>query len=123
MNRLSDQGRGYTCDSMRSTARRWRRRIGTMWTSRSSSWISSGTRAATIRSLSAGPGSLFEVRLGVGLAEVHGLELPRLDELLPDRPGVGQLDERSGRGVRLADRAELDARRLAQHVRVAQCTV
>ena len=28
MNRPSDHGRGYTCASMRSTPRRWRRRIG-----------------------------------------------------------------------------------------------
>src|SRR4051812_35299700 len=103
--------------------------MGTMWTSRSSSRISSGTRAATMTPLSPGPrtgagcGPPLEVRLGVGFAEVERLQLPRLDELLADRPGVRQLDQRRRRRVRLPDRSELDAGGLVEHVGVAQGAV
>src|SRR5438067_963734 len=83
---------------MRSTARRWRRRIGTM-----SMCSSSGFRWSGSAAMARGP-----VDLGVGLAEVEGLELPRVDELLPERSGVGELHERAGRRVRHARLADLD---------------
>src|SRR5438876_14547 len=59
---------------------------------------------------SAFPHERLEVDLGVGLAEIEGLDLPRLHELLPDGPGVGQLEEGVGARVGGAGRPHLDVR-------------
>src|SRR5207244_10304686 len=116
MNRLSDHGRGYTCASMRSTERRWRRRIGTSCTA-SSSERRSSRACATLT------GPPFPVDLRVGLAEVERLELPRGQELLAQGPRVGQLDEGRGRRVRVAYRPELRARHVVEDLGVTQGAV
>ena len=60
-------GRGYTCDSMRTTPRRWRRRIGTMCTVEVDD-LAFGRHQMPLRS---------QVELGVALAEVHRQHLRR----------------------------------------------
>src|SRR5690349_5049259 len=66
-------GRGYTCSSMRSTERTWRRRIGVTCTFTAS--------VITAPSPGSGPDPV-PVDLGVAGPEVHGRELPRCLELL-----------------------------------------
>src|SRR5688572_4836858 len=100
-NRPSVQGFGYTSGSMRSTWRRWRRRNGTRSTCRSVS----ARGSAVTRSLAM---SGLPVDLRVGLAQVERLELPRADEVLSQRPGVGELHERRRRREGDACLADLD---------------
>src|SRR4051794_3945648 len=95
---------------MRRTARRWRRRIATM-----SMCSCSGSRRSGSAAMACGP-----VDLGVGLAEVEGLELPRVHELLAHGPGVGQLHERAGRGVGHAGLGDLDVAELLEVLGIAQ---
>src|SRR5436305_6344870 len=123
MNKLRDHGRGYTWTSMRMTERRCRRRIGTSWTSRSSdrSFSSRTAISASPRLPLAVP--RLPVDLGVGLAQVERLELPRGHELLPQGPRVGELHQGGGRWIGVAEIAELRARRLGEHRRVAQGAV
>src|SRR4051812_8436220 len=116
---------------MRSTERRWRRRIGTRCTSRlasSGTGTGSGTRAATSADpvAAGGTGGLFasfEVGLGIGFPQIQGVELGRLHELLADGAGMGQLDQRVGRWVRGTDTSELEMRDIAQHLGVPQGAV
>src|SRR5579883_3287315 len=98
MNRARDHGRGYTCASIRSTERRWRRRIGTRWTSIAAGSTARATTSA-IRVRSQWHQPAVPARVGVGLTEVERFELPRLHELLALHAWLGQLDQRGRRRV------------------------
>src|SRR5438105_439201 len=122
MNRLSDQGRGYTWTSMRMTERRWRRRIGTSCTS------SSRARSSSRTAITALPGlpllvAALPVDLGVRLAQVQRAQLPQGHELLANGLRMGQLDQGSGRRIGGAHLAELGASDLSEHARVAESAV
>ena len=89
-DRNSDElhGRGYTCCSMRSTERTWRRRIG--WTCTVSAATSGSAAIATLRAACA----LVPVDLGVAPAQVQRPELGRRLELLALGARGRELDER-----------------------------
>src|SRR4051794_35172037 len=94
MNSDELQGRGYTCCSMRSTDRRWRRRIGCTCTVREATSGSAATTSvdsvaasrpsghASTASPSVDSRSRAPRDLGVALAEVQRSEVTRLLELL-----------------------------------------
>src|SRR4029077_6860027 len=91
-------GRGYTCCSIRSTARRSRRRIGTISTLGVAWSVMRGSRG----------GSTIPFDLGVALAKVHRMHVPRGFELLALHPRGCQLHPRRRTGPRELGAGELD---------------
>ena len=84
MNSPSDHGRGYTWLSMRSTPRRWRRRIG-VTRDLEQVRVDGRHRAAAIeRALS----RVDQLISASGLRRYSGCELPRLHELLAQAPAA-----------------------------------
>ena len=110
-DRNSDElhGRGYTCCSMRSTERTWRRRIGCTVTV---SARTSGSAAISGPTVSA---ATVPRDLGVALAQVQRTQLGRLLELLALGARRRQLHERgdarrgeaAARELRVLERGEL----------------
>ena len=88
-------GRGYTCSSMRSTPRRWRRASARCRRRGSAAPDRTGRRPGH----HGVPSARRPVDLGVRLAQVQRRELPRRHELLAQRLGVGELHQRRRRRV------------------------
>ena len=82
-NSPADHGRGYTCSSMRTTLRRWRRRIGASTTSNRPS----GSRRSII---GAPHRRVGPVDLGVGLAQVQRRRAPTAPRTARAAPGRGR---------------------------------
>src|SRR5437868_4344929 len=90
-------GTGYTLASMRSTDRRWRRRIATRRTSRSANSISAAIST----------GLLDPVHLGVGQTQVQRMDVAGLGEVLPLELGPGQFHQGRHAGIGQGRRTEL----------------